>query len=190
MKFTTLFTLIGCGLTSIASVSALPAPAPSSLLATGGRNGTLSTCSPSGSITEQVEDIFGRADQDIFERYFNHETGMQISERDWAEGTIEPLERRVPAPSGLSHKEYLQSRMNGVEEGEPNLAKRLYAAIARAVIQGVIKIINFIKGKIEADKQVSNRFRWFALLCVDTEGNLTIRVFSSETRPMDWGDDY
>lgn len=161
MKFTTLFTLIGCGLTSIASVSALPAPGPSSIASTATKstNDTLSTRSPSASIEEQVEDIFSRADsQDIFERYFNHEVGMQITARDWAEGTLEPLERRVPAPSGLSHKEYLQSKMNGVEEGEPNLAKRIYAAIARAVIQGVIKIVNFIKGKIEADKQ--KRAQW------------------------------
>ncbi|KAF9544034.1 hypothetical protein CPC08DRAFT_716591 [Agrocybe pediades] len=167
MKYTTLFTLIGYGLTSILSVSALPAPTLSSSASSlapalhGHANTTISARSPSAGIEDQAQDIFGRHDQHILQRYFNHEVGMQISQRDWAEGTVEPLERSVSHPKGMSHQEYLESKLKSLQDSgleEHNLGKRLYAAIARAVIKGVIKIIKLIKGKIEADKK--KRAKW------------------------------
>jgi hypothetical protein len=53
-----------------------------------------------------------------------------------------------------------------LEERDTELEPRAVAAVARAVVQGVIKIVQLIKGKIEKDKQVSTVSSFSHLVCL------------------------
>lgn len=109
-------------------------------------------------------------DDPIFARYFNPDVVVHISERDYAEGTIEPIERTLVLQSsprhsdGMGDREFLEGKINEVEEAEGRLSKRLYAQVARAIVKGVIKIVKLIMKKIAADKQVGIIFAFFHII--------------------------
>lgn len=72
-------------------------------------------------------------------------TGSDLGARDFIdEDDIQDLV--------LRHLEY------DIEERDIDLEPRAVAAVARAVVQGVIKVVQLIKGKIEADKGVCTSF--------------------------------
>jgi len=73
-----------------------------------------------------AQETFVRDDDPLFARYFDDV--YEISEREFAEATTEP----------------------------PIVKRNMLVSVSKAVVEGIVKIVQWIKAKIEADKQVRN----------------------------------
>ncbi|KAF9553692.1 hypothetical protein CPC08DRAFT_727726 [Agrocybe pediades] len=115
MKFTTcLFTIFGL----LLAARALPSLVPydENAVEVRGITSTRYSLAPR-------DEPFVREDDEIFERYFGQE--LDLTEREWAEGTLEPRQYAKVAEQA-----------------------------AELIIKGVIKIVDVIKGRIQKDKDV------------------------------------